>query len=223
MQIIYPCLCCVGQHVSRTSPEIGIILKTTSMASWTWWHLTSRGLTGWESLIKQVSNSHRPEYTVCYKTMAKDIFGASCRLISTLELGTFCLTVVTLCPGSTPVPPSPFRRVSVPLDHRSDEPSVTDCRWGERRGQRSRLVLVYTQNLFKCSVSCVVYINGVSKDTYWFLCPRGCLRPARLFRCPGWTFSPTFLEQRRWRGSEIIDIYWSMVWEVGTICVQGFF
>ena len=44
--------------------------------------------------------------------------------------------------------------------------------------------------------------DEISNDTHWFLCPRGCPRPSRLFRYPGWTFSLTFLEQHGGKGDE---------------------
>lgn len=49
-----------------------------------------------------------------------------------------CLTMVALCPGSSPVPPSPFRSVCVSLDHRSYKSSITDWKWGENRGHHTK-------------------------------------------------------------------------------------
>lgn len=49
------------------------------------------------------------------------------RRILTVLLRTHgAVAVVALCPRSTPVPPSPLWRVSVSLDYRSDESSITD-------------------------------------------------------------------------------------------------
>lgn len=43
-------------------------------------------------------------------------------------------TVVTLCPGPSPVPPPPLRRVGVPLNHRRNEAGVADWKWRENSG-----------------------------------------------------------------------------------------
>lgn len=45
------------------------------------------------------------------------------------------LTVVTLCPRSSPVSPPAFRGVSVSLDNSSDESSVTDYKDTKNIGQ----------------------------------------------------------------------------------------
>lgn len=60
------------------------------------------------------------------------------------QLTLLLLTMVTLCPRSSPVPPSPLGSVSVPLNHRSNKSSVTD--WGGREHTVIRYVHCHTVN-----------------------------------------------------------------------------